>query len=120
MPDLNTFKISGNKIVPVNRFNLEEGKLSSNFTKVNNDKTPAFSVVTHPVLTSVVVQPVIISTILNKEYFPLIEESSSVNQASIFKDFNNNTIQLQFPEIQIIPLNNSQIFYYENVLNEKK
>jgi len=119
MPDLNTFKISGNKMVPINRFNLEEGKLSNNFTEVNKDKTPAFSVVTHPVLTSVVLQPAILSVFLNKEYFPLIEDSSTVDQNSLFKDFNDNAIQLQFPEIEITPLHNSQVFYYENVLNEK-
>jgi len=119
MPDLNTFKISGSKIVPINRFNLEEGKPSSSFTKVNTDKNPEFTVVAHPVLTAVAMQPVIISAILFKEYFPLIEDSNSVNQNSLFKDFNDNNIQLQFPEIVITPLNNTQIFYYENVLNEK-
>ncbi len=119
MPNLNTFKISGSKIVPVNRFNLEEGKLSTNFSNVKEDKTPQFSVVAHPILSSVVLQPAIINAIFYKEYFPLIEDVNSISQNSLFKDFNENAIQLQFPDIDIAPLNNSQIFYYENVLNDK-
>lgn len=120
MPDLNMYKLDGAKIVPLNRFNLEEGKVSTNFTAVNVNKDPAFTVISHPVLNSVVYQPIIVNPIiLNKEYFPLIENSSLIDQKTLFNDYNEPTIQLQFPEVEISPLNNNQVFYYENVLNEK-
>ncbi|MEO8516678.1 MAG: hypothetical protein ABI426_08040 [Flavobacterium sp.] len=119
MPDLNMYKLDGAKIVPLNRFNLEEGKVSTNFTAVNATKNPTFTVISHPILTSVVLQPIIVNAILNKEYFPLIENSSLIDQKTLFNDYNDPTIQLQFPEIEISPLNNNQVFYYENVLNEK-
>ncbi|MFM9988832.1 hypothetical protein [Flavobacterium sp.] len=119
MPDLNTYKLDGAKIVPLNRFNLEEGKLSTNFTTIKEDKNPSFTVIAHPILTSIVLQPIIINTILNKEYFPLIENNSLIDQKTLFYDYNDNTLQLQFPDIEISPLNSNQVFYYENVLNEK-
>lgn len=119
MPDLNTFKIAGNKIVPTNRFNLEEGKLSHNFIAKKEEITPAFTVITHPILTSIALQPILTNITFNKEYFPIIDNSLLIEQNSLFVDYNDKSIQLQFPDIEIIPLNNKQIFYYENVLNTK-
>ncbi|MCL9805060.1 hypothetical protein NAT51_05995 [Flavobacterium amniphilum] len=119
MPELNTYKLVGTKIVPLNRFNLEEGKVSTSYNTAAVKENPAsFSVVTHPVLNSIALNPVIIG-ILNKEYLPLIEDSSTITQDSVFTDYNEQTIKLQFPSVEIFPLNNNQIFYYEDVLNEK-
>ena len=115
MPELKSFKIDGQKIVPLNRFNLSEGNLS---TAVKNEslKDNNFTVIAHPIIHSININPVVIG-ILNKEYFPLVENNSSIQQTSILNDFTDNTIQLQFPEIEVNPYQNNQIFYYENVFD---
>ncbi|UOX34823.1 hypothetical protein LXD69_04765 [Flavobacterium sediminilitoris] len=115
MPDLKTLKLQGTKLVPVNRFNLEASKPSTSFkgTKASN-----FKVIRHPIINSIQIKPLIIRPLITKEYFPIIENSQSIRENSTFKDFTDSKINLYFPEIEVIP-NNNTLFYYENILDSK-
>ncbi|MDX6189257.1 hypothetical protein SGQ83_07860 [Flavobacterium sp. Fl-318] len=116
MPDLNTFKLEGTKLVPTNRFNLEPAKPSASFTVAPSVKVADFKVIEHPVIHSINIRPEIILIPLDI-YFPLIENDTVINENSTFKDYNNPDITLFFPEIELTP-NNNTVFYYENVLDK--
>ncbi|HJS00591.1 MAG TPA: hypothetical protein VJ780_06620, partial [Flavobacterium sp.] len=113
MPNTRTLKLQGTKLVPVNRFNLEPSKPSTSF---KNTKASNFTVIKHPVIASIEVKPLIINILLNKEYYPLVEDNQKINETSIFKDYTDQKINLSFPEIDVVPNNNS-LFYYENILD---
>jgi hypothetical protein len=145
MPDFNTFKLSGTRLVPVDRFNLEPAKPSTTFsaatvagpavTMVNSPTamvaTPitmvnpaAFTVIAHPVLQSINVEPVILTTVnpailfTPKEYFPIIDNSAGISENASFIDFTDKSISLVFPKVDITP-NDNTLFYYEDVLDNK-
>ena len=67
MPDLNTFKLDGTKLVPINRFNLEPAKPSTAFTTVNLKKEAEFKVIEHPIIHSIDIKPIITA-------FPFVEK----------------------------------------------
>lgn len=116
MPDLNTFKLEGTKLVPINRFNLEPAKPSTVFTAATIKKENDFRVIEHPVIHSIDIKPIpiIIGFPIFESYFPLIEGDNSITVNDSFKDYFKNEITLFFPEIEIEP-NNGTLFYYENV-----
>jgi len=113
MPDLNTFKLEGTKLVPINRFNLEPAKPSTAFSTIAINKANDFKVIEHPIIHSIDIKPILIFPIA-ENYFPLIEGDKSVTENDSFKDYFKNEITLFFPQIEIIP-NNGTVFYYENV-----
>ncbi|MCP2025114.1 hypothetical protein L1276_000254 [Flavobacterium sp. HSC-32F16] len=114
MPDLNTFKLEGTKLVPINRFNLEPAKPSISFTAATLKKETDFKVIEHPVIHSIEIKPIIIGFPIFESYFPLIQEDSAITENAFFKDYFKNDITLFFPQIEIEP-NNGTVFYYENV-----
>lgn len=113
MPDLNTFKLEGTKLVPINRFNLEPAKPSTAFSTVAFNKVNDFKVIEHPIIHSIDIKPILIFPIA-ENYFPLIEGDKSITENDSFKDYFKNEITLFFPQIEIVP-NNGTVFYYENV-----
>jgi hypothetical protein len=113
MPDFSTLKLDGTRLVPINRFNLEASRPSVSFVEKPKVE-PAFTVIEHPFIHSVS----LIEAILMKEYFPLIEKDQAIEKTTIFKDYTDNKISLCFPELELLP-NNNQIFYYENLLDDK-
>jgi len=113
MPDLNTFKLEGTKLVPINRFNLEPAKPSTAFTSMTMNRVNDFKVIEHPIIQSIDIKPILIFPII-ENYFPLIETDSAVKEYDSFKDYFKNDITLFFPEIDVLP-NNGTVFYYENV-----
>ena len=113
MPDLNTFKLDGTKLVPVNRFNLEPAKPSTVFTARAVVKETEFKVIEHPVIHSIEIQPILILPIF-ENYFPLIEGDKAITENDSFKDYFKNEIILFFPQVEIEP-NNGALFYYEEV-----
>lgn len=115
MPDLKTLKLQGTKLVPINRFNLEASKPSIAFKQKRKEN---FAVISHPVINSIQINPAVFGKVFFKEYIPLIETNQTITQNSKFKDFNNQKINLQFPEIEITP-NNNTLFYYEDILDSK-
>ncbi|WP_394774541.1 hypothetical protein [Flavobacterium sp.] len=119
MPDLNTFKLEGTRLVPINRFNLEPSKPSSSFTAVTVKKEPQFTVIEHPIIHSIDIKPipVIIGFPIFETYFPLIEGDNAITENDSFKDYFKNEITLFFPQIETEP-NNGTIFYYENILDK--
>ncbi|WP_343617684.1 hypothetical protein [Flavobacterium sp.] len=114
MPDLNTFKLEGTKLVPINRFNLEPAKPSTSFTAATLKKENEFKVIEHPIIHSIEIKPVIIGFPIFESYFPLIEDDSTITENASFKDYFKNDITLFFPQVEIEP-NNGTLFYYENV-----
>ncbi|QSW89184.1 hypothetical protein J0383_23475 [Flavobacterium endoglycinae] len=114
MPDLNTFKLEGTKLVPINRFNLEPAKPSTSFTAATLKKENEFKVIEHPIIHSIEIKPVIIGFPIFESYFPLIEDDSAITENASFKDYFKNDITLFFPQVEIEP-NNGTLFYYENV-----
>ncbi|WP_294965451.1 hypothetical protein [uncultured Flavobacterium sp.] len=112
MPDLNTFKLDGTKLVPINRFNLEPAKPSTAFTAAVA-KEPEFKVIEHPIIHSIDIKPILIFPIL-ESYFPLIEGDKEVTENDSFKDYFKNEITLFFPQVEVEP-NNGTLFYYEEV-----
>jgi hypothetical protein len=119
MPDLNTFKLEGTRLVPVNRFNLEPAKPSTSFTAATVKKDNDFKVIEHPIIHSIEIKPtpIIIGFPIFESYFPLIEDDNSITEDDSFKDYFKNEITLFFPQIDIEP-NNGTVFYYENVLDK--
>lgn len=119
MPDLNTFKLEGTRLVPINRFNLEPSKPSSSFTAATVKRDPQFTVIEHPIIHSIDIKPipVIIGFPIFESYFPLIEGDNAITENDFFKDYFKNEITLFFPQIETEP-NNGTIFYYENVLDK--
>ncbi|WP_166925120.1 hypothetical protein [Flavobacterium poyangense] len=115
MPDLNTFKLEGTKLVPINRFNLEPAKPSTSFTESSSIKADDFEVIEHPIIHSINIRPDILTGI--DSYSPFIENNTIINEKSTFKNHNNPDIELFFPEIELMP-NNNTVFYYENVLDK--
>ncbi|MBB4803805.1 hypothetical protein HNP37_003885 [Flavobacterium nitrogenifigens] len=113
MPDLNTFKLEGTKLVPVNRFNLEPAKPSTAFTAVTMNKANDFKVIEHPIIHSIDIKPILVFPFV-ENYFPLIEGDKAINENDYFKDYFKNEITLFFPQVEIMP-NNGTVFYYENV-----
>lgn len=113
MPDLNTFKLEGTKLVPINRFNLEPAKPSTAFSTVAINKANDFKVIEHPIIHSIDIKPILVFPIA-ESYFPLIEGDKSITENDYFKDYFKNEITLFFPQIDIVP-NNGTVFYYENV-----
>lgn len=111
----NTFKINGDKLVPLKRFNLEPAKPSVIFAQ-ENKKIEHFVVKEHPVVQSIDLNPIIVATELFKPRFPIIDNKTNVNPQSVFKDFEDNKITHVFPSIEIIP-NNNLLFYYEEALD---
>jgi hypothetical protein len=136
MPDFNTFKLSGTRLVPVDRFNLEPAKPSTTFSSVSMSDAiqaltpietvnpPNFAVIAHPVLQSINIEPISISyinpaiLIPPKEYFPIIDNGENIGENNTFTDFNDKDISLVFPKVDITP-NNNTVFYYEDVLDSK-
>jgi len=116
MPDLNTFKLEGTKLVPTNRFNLEPSKPSNSFATVDNPNAP-FTVIEHPIIHSITIDRPFLDIFSLNKYFPLIDESTSIDENASFKDYSDSNITLFFPEIEITP-NNNTLFYYENVLDK--
>ncbi|NBL64991.1 hypothetical protein GV828_07240 [Flavobacterium sp. NST-5] len=111
----NTFKLNGNKLVPLNRFNLEPAKPSVIFS--NENKKPGnFVIAEHPVVQSIDLKPTVVTMELFRPRFPLIEDKASVNPKSFFKDFEDAKIYHVFPGIEISP-NNNLLFYYEEILD---
>ena len=113
MPTAKTLKLQGTKLVPVNRFNLQASKPSTSF---KNTKATNFKVIEHPVISSIQIKPVFINVFAQKEYYPLIEDHQKINETSTFKDYTDPKIILSFPEIEVLP-NNNTLFYYENILD---
>ncbi|WET02886.1 hypothetical protein [Flavobacterium sp. YJ01] len=113
MPDLNTFKLEGTKLVPINRFNLEPAKPSTAFTAVTMNKVNDFKVIEHPIIHSIDIKPILVFPLV-ENYFPLIEGDKAINENDYFKDYFKNEITLFFPQVEIIP-NNGTVFYYENI-----
>jgi len=113
MPDLNTFKLEGTKLVPLNRFNLEPSKPSTAFTAATIKKENEFRVIEHPIIHSIDIKPILVFPII-ENYFPLIEGDNAITENDFFKDYFKNEITLFFPQIEIEP-NNGTVFYYENV-----
>ncbi len=113
MPDLNTFKLEGTKLVPINRFNLEPAKPSTAFSAIAINKVNDFKVIEHPIIHSIDIKPILIFPIA-ESYFPLIEGDKAISENDYFKDYFKNEITLFFPQIDIVP-NNGTVFYYENV-----
>jgi len=116
MPDLNTFKLEGTKLVPINRFNLEPAKPSTSFTAATVKKETEFRVIEHPIIHSIDIKPlpIIIGFPIFESYFPLIEGDKAITENDSFKDYFKNDITLFFPQVEIEP-NNGTVFYYENV-----
>lgn len=119
MPDLNTFKLEGTKLVPLNRFNLEPAKPSTSFTAATLKKDDDFRVIEHPIIHSIDIKPVpiIIGFPIFESYFPLIEDDNAITENDSFKDYFKNEITLFFPQIEVEP-NNGCIFYFEDVLDK--
>ncbi|WJS93550.1 hypothetical protein NYQ10_15780 [Flavobacterium johnsoniae] len=113
MPDLNTFKLEGTKLVPINRFNLEPAKPSTAFTAVTMNKVNDFKVIEHPIIHSIDIKPILVFPLV-ENYFPLIEGDKAINENDYFKDYFKNEITLFFPQVEITP-NNGTVFYYENI-----
>ena len=145
MPDFNTFKLSGTRLVPVDRFNLEPARPSTTFSAVTALNPPVtvvatpvtmvatpvamatpvpFTVIAHPVLQSINVEPILVTTInpailfTPKEYFPIIDNSASIGENASFIEFTDKNISLVFPKVDITP-NDNTVFYYEDVLDSK-
>jgi hypothetical protein len=124
MPDFNTFKLSGTKLVPINRFNLESAKPSTTFSATTAIDPVPFTVIAHPVLQSINVAPTVFANINSgilftpKEYFPVINTSADITENASFVDFNDKNMSLIFPKVEITP-NNNTLFYYEDVLDSK-
>lgn len=120
MPDSNTLKMVGTKIVPINRFNLEAAKPSTSFaaTPTNSKNPKPFTVIKHPVLSTFHFEPILTGTYVIIDYCPLMEDNVVINANTQFKDYSYPKINLSFPKIELIPSNN-QIFYYENTLDGK-
>ncbi len=124
MPNFNTFKLSGTKLVPINRFNLEPAKPSTTFSAAAMADPVPFTVIAHPVLQSINVAPVILANInpkilfTPKEYFPIINNGQDISENASFIDFNDKDMNLVFPKVEITP-NNDNLFYYEDVLDSK-
>lgn len=116
MPDINTFKLMGTKLVPVTRFNLEPAKPSSAFSVTAKPIKTDFLVVEHPVVHSINIDPVVTNNVFAKEHFPLIEQNQIFDKESSFIDYNNKDVKLVFPDIEISP-NNNTVFYYENIFD---
>jgi len=117
MPDLNTFKLDGTKLVPVNRFNLEPAKPSTSFTAAAAiKKDDDFRVIEHPIIHSIEIKPtpIIIGFPIFESYYPLIDGGNAITENDSFKDYFKNEITLFFPQIEVEP-NNNTIFYYESV-----
>lgn len=120
MPDLNTFKLEGTKLVPVNRFNLEPAKPSTSFSAAAAVKKETdFRVIEHPIIHSIEIKPtpIIIGFPIFESYFPLIEDDNAITENASFKDYFKNEITLFFPQVDIEP-NNGTVFYYENVTDK--
>lgn len=113
MPDLNTFKLEGTKLVPINRFNLEPAKPSTVFTAATVKRENEFRVIEHPIIHSIDIKPILVTFPL-ENYFPLIEGNNAVTENDFFKDYFKNEITLFFPDVELEP-NNGTVFYYENV-----
>ena len=113
MPDNNTFKLDGTKLVPINRFNLEASKPSSSFSAVTVNNLQKFTVIEHPVVHSININP---TTPVNRERLPLVENNILITENSLFQDYNDNKIFFTFPEVIITP-NDNTVFYYENILD---
>jgi len=113
MPDLNTFKLDGTKLVPVNRFNLEPAKPSTVFMATAVAKETEFKVIQHPIIHSIDIKPILILPIF-ENYFPLIEGDKAITENDFFKDYFKNEITLFFPQVEVEP-NNGALFYYEEV-----
>ncbi|TPD71313.1 hypothetical protein [Flavobacterium microcysteis] len=116
MPDLNTFKLEGTKLVPTNRFNLEPAKPSNSFATVVKPKE-TFTVIEHPIIHSIAIDRPFLDIFQLNKYFPLIDGDTAIDENASFKAYSDNTITLFFPEIEIAP-NNDTLFYYENVLDK--
>lgn len=114
MPDLNTFKLEGTRLVPINRFNLEPAKPSTSFMTTTLKKETDFKVIEHPIIHSIDIKPIIVTLPFVENYFPLIEDNTVITENVFFKDYFKNEITLFFPQIEIEP-NNGTLFYYENV-----
>src|SRR6218665_1042304 len=114
MPDLNTFKLEGTKLVPINRFNLEPAKPSTAFSTATVKKETEFKVIEHPIIHSIDIKPIIVTFPFIENYFPLIEGDKAITENDSFKDYFKNDIMLFFPHVEIEP-NNGTVFYYENV-----
>lgn len=117
MPDLNTFKLEGTKLVPINRFNLEPAKPSTAFTAITMNKANDFKVIEHPIIHSIDIKPILVFPLV-ENYFPLIEGDKAITENDSFKDYFKNEITLFFPQVDIEP-NNGTVFYYENVPNKE-
>ncbi|MCD0469899.1 hypothetical protein [Flavobacterium sp. JAS] len=119
MPDLNTFKLEGTKLVPLNRFNLEPAKPSTSFTAATLKKDNDFRVIEHPIIHSIDIKPIpiIIGFPIFESYFPLIEGDNAITENDSFKDYFKNEITLFFPQIEVEP-NNGCIFYFEDILDK--
>ena len=102
------YKLQGEKIIPVNRFNLKPSSPSLNFENV---KTGSFSVIKHPVVSSINFKTMPVM------HFPFIENTSNITSKSTFKEFGNSKLQLKFPEVELLPRNGT-LFYYENVYDK--
>lgn len=116
MPDLNTFKLEGTKLVPTNRFNLEPAKPSNSFATVVKPNVP-FTVIEHPIIHSITIDRPFLDIFTPNKYFPLIDGSTAIDENASFKDYSDSNITMFFPEIEIAP-NNNTLFYYENVLDK--
>ena len=114
MPDLNTLKVEGTRLIPINRFNLEPAKPSASFPKDRKQKIDrSFLVYNHPILQSVDLEQ---QTPDQTEYFPFIDKNIIITHDTLFKNHFQENITLCFPDIEILPLD-KQVFYYENLLD---
>lgn len=111
----NTFKITGNKLVPLRRFNLEPAKPSVVFAQTQSKKNESFSIKEHPIVQSIDLKPYIFIKEIVKPSFPIIDHNTNVSPLSSFKDFEDGKITHIFSSIEVIPNGNS-LFYYEEVL----
>ncbi|AWM14402.1 hypothetical protein DI487_11410 [Flavobacterium sediminis] len=116
MPDTQkVYKVKGEKLVPVNRFNLEPAAPVTVLGKNVIGKRSV--VVAHPVVQSIEMKKGIIPLFkTKKEYTPFIENVEQFNEGSKFKAHEDNRVQMGFPQIQITPYKQT-LFYYENVFD---
>ncbi len=116
MPDTQkVYKIKGEKLVPVNRFNLEPAAPVTVLGKNVIGKKSV--IVAHPVVKSIEIKKRIIPLIkTQKEYNPFIKNTDEFKEGSKFEAYEDSKVQMVFPQIQITPYKQT-IFYYENVFD---
>lgn len=119
MSNFNIFKKSQTNFVLDNEFSLKEENsvgVTKQGTKGKISLSPTSESQSPSSNKSRIIKPT--ATYTGYSYPFIEDENRIIDQNSIFKDIYDATIQYQFPEIEITPLNNAQIFYYEEVVNE--